>query len=232
MTAVKRKSYESPLRVAQARATRRAIVDAAAKLFIQQGYGATTVDAIAAAAGVSRKTVFTAVGGKTECIKLALDWAIVGDDEQVPLMDREEIQAQRREPDARKILRMYAAMNVDIAERVALLLGVVESVAGAEPELRALAGTLAAQRRFGMGHLAAELDTRGALRSELDVDQAADILWLMSDPAQYRALVVTRGWSSDRYQEWLGDTLATLLVPPRYTAPKKRTAARGRHADA
>src|SRR4051812_11217164 len=79
-TPVKR-PYSSTLRAAQARATRRAIVDAAARLFIELGYGATTVDAIAEAAGVSRKTVFTSVGGKADALKLAIDWAVTGDDE-------------------------------------------------------------------------------------------------------------------------------------------------------
>src|SRR4051794_7831178 len=114
-----KKPYDSPLRAGQARATRRAIVNAAAALFSEHGYGATTVDAIAQAAGVSRKTVFTSVGGKAECLKLALDWAVVGDDEPVPLMERPEIAAQQAEADARKILAMYAAMHADIAGRVA-----------------------------------------------------------------------------------------------------------------
>jgi AcrR family transcriptional regulator len=78
----------STLRAAQARATRRAIVDAAARLFTERGFGATTIDAIAEAAGVSRKTVFTSVGGKTEALKLAIDWAIAGDDEPVPILER------------------------------------------------------------------------------------------------------------------------------------------------
>ncbi len=83
-----KKSYNSPLRVEQARATRRAIVAAAARLFVERGYGPTTVDAIAETAGVSRKTVFTSVGGKAEALKLAIDWAIVGDDEPVSLQQR------------------------------------------------------------------------------------------------------------------------------------------------
>jgi len=83
-----KKPYSSQLRAAHARATRRAIVDAAARLFTEQGYGATTVGAIAEAAGVSRKTVFTSVGGKAQALKLAIDWAIVGDDEPVPLLER------------------------------------------------------------------------------------------------------------------------------------------------
>src|SRR6516162_4037958 len=95
---VKKKPYNSSLRAAQARATRRAIVDAAARLFTERGYGVTTVDAIAEAAGVSRKTVFTSVGGKTEALKLAMDWAIVGDDEPVPMLERPHIRVMQREP--------------------------------------------------------------------------------------------------------------------------------------
>src|SRR6266487_317916 len=99
-----KKPYSSELRAAQARATRRAIVDAAARLFIAHGYGATTVDAIARAAGVSRKTVFTSVGGKIEALKLAIDWAAVGDDEPVPMLERPHVKAGQGEPDARRIL--------------------------------------------------------------------------------------------------------------------------------
>src|SRR6516165_12727101 len=121
MTAPVKKPYRSALREAQARATRRAIVDAAARLFIQRGYGATTVDAIAEAAGVSRKTVFTSVGGKTEALKLAIDWAIVGDDEPVPMLERPHIKAMQDEPDARQILTGYARNACEVAERIAPL---------------------------------------------------------------------------------------------------------------
>src|SRR5437667_10340968 len=93
MSAPVKKPYNSALRAAQARATRRAIVDAAARLFTERGYGATTIDAIAEAAGVSRKTVFTSVGGKTEALKLAIDWAIAGDDEPVPIPERPHVKA-------------------------------------------------------------------------------------------------------------------------------------------
>src|SRR5215470_12926937 len=99
-----KKPYSSALRAAQARATRRAIVAAAARLFGERGYGATTVDAIAETAGVSRKTVFTSVGGKAQALKLAIDWAMVGDDEPVPLLDRPHVRAGMAEPDARRML--------------------------------------------------------------------------------------------------------------------------------
>lgn len=218
---VKKAPYESPLRAAQAQATRRAIVAAAARLFVENGYGATTVDAIAEAAGVSRKTVFTSVGGKAAALKLALDWAAVGDDEPIPLTERPEVKAQQQEPDARKVLAMYAEMNLSIASRVSALQHVAEAAAGADEELRVLADTFATQRRFGMGRLAEQLEMRGAIRDSMSVDEAADVLWLMSSPSNYRWLVVARGWTPQRYTRWLTDALISMLIDPHYRPPKQ-----------
>src|SRR2546428_11926576 len=99
--AVKRQ-YQSPLREAQASATRRTVVDAAARLFAERGYGAASVDAIAEEAGVGRATVFTSVGGKATMLKTAYDIAIVGDDEAVPLPQRPWAQHVRDAPTARE----------------------------------------------------------------------------------------------------------------------------------
>src|SRR5215469_3950575 len=115
---VKRR-YQSPLREGQARNTRTAIIEAAWRLFAQQGYVATSIDEIAAAAGVSRATVFTAVGGKPVLLKAALDVAIVGDDEPVSLPDRASSRAIRAEPDPRRYLAGYAGMVAETAARVA-----------------------------------------------------------------------------------------------------------------
>ena len=82
-----KRPYRSSLREEQARTTRRAIVEAGTALFVERGFAGTTVDAIAERAGVSRKTVFTSVGGKVGLLKLAIDWALVGDDEPVALDD-------------------------------------------------------------------------------------------------------------------------------------------------
>ncbi len=98
--AVKR-DYRSELRAAQAQETRRSIVAAATRLFVEDGYGATTIDAVAEAAGVSRKTVFTAVGGKLDLLKLALDWAVAGDDQAVALSDRAAIRRLMDQRDPR-----------------------------------------------------------------------------------------------------------------------------------
>jgi len=216
MTAPVKKPYTSTLRAAQARATRRAIVDAAARLFTERGYGATTVDAIAAAAGVSRKTVFTSVGGKTEALKLALDWAIAGDDEPVPMLERPHIKAMQHEPDARRILASYARHVRQTAARTAPLHQVVQAAAGLDADIRALAEDGRAQRLRGMQAMAQHLARRGALKPDLTPLEAADILWLLNDPSVYHRLVIEQKWDPDRYQDWLADALISLLIPASY----------------
>src|SRR3954468_13047533 len=99
-----KRSYTSGLRAAQALRTRAQIVAAAAALFVDHGYAATTIDAIAAAAGVSRKTVFTSVGSKAALIRLAYDQAIAGDDDPAPLRERPTIKVLEAEPDAARML--------------------------------------------------------------------------------------------------------------------------------
>jgi AcrR family transcriptional regulator len=210
-TDVKR-TYSSALRAEQARATRRAIVAAARELFERDGYGATTIDAIAAAAGVSRKTVFTSVGGKLEALKLARDWAIVGDDEPVPLMDRATVQRGMREPDPRVIVRDLVVLYCEVMARVVTINHVIDSAAGLDEGIRALAEENSRQRRFGMGKLAERLAALDALRDGLTLDEAGDLLAVYNEPALYRWLVVECGWPTDRFQAWLTEAVETAVL--------------------
>jgi AcrR family transcriptional regulator len=227
-----KKPYSSTLRAVQAQATRRAIVDAAATLFVERGYGGTSIDAIAEAAGVSRKTVFTAVGGKLETLKLALDWAISGDDEPIPVLDRPHVRSALQEPDARRVLRDFATNILEVMSRTAALVRVLESAAGLDADLRALNDDLRAQRQQGMSYLAALLHERGALRPDLTVEEAADVLWLFTDSAPYHRLVVEQGWSAERYEAWLAEGLLSLLVARGYRpepgAPRRGSSAASR----
>jgi AcrR family transcriptional regulator len=210
-TDVKR-TYSSALRAEQARTTRRAIVAAARELFERDGYGATTIDAIAAAAGVSRKTVFTSVGGKLEALKLARDWAIVGDDEPVPLMERDTVQRGLREPNPHVIVRDHVRLYCEVMGRVVTINHVIDSAAGLDDGVRALADEGRQQRRFGMGKLAERLVVLQALRDDLTVDEAADVLAVYNEPALYRWLVLECGWAIDRFQAWLTDTVETAVL--------------------
>src|SRR3954447_15015051 len=116
-----RRAYHSTLREDQARATRRAVVSAARELFVDLGWSRTTIDAVAARAGVSRKTVFTSVGGKAALLKLALDWALVGDDEPVPMSERQAIAEMDRLTDPRALVTRWAHFVAELEERAAPL---------------------------------------------------------------------------------------------------------------
>jgi AcrR family transcriptional regulator len=223
MSETVKRNYASTLRAEQAKATRRAIVDAAARLFLERGYGDTTIDAIAAAAGVSRKTVFTSVGGKVEALKLARDWAIVGDDDPVPILERPEVTAAYSERDARRVLADYVRTWCAASARVAGIHHVIESAAGLDEDVRALSDENIAQRRFGMGKLAELLGSLGALRDGVTVDIAADVLWFYNDPGTYYRLVITRGWSVDALAAWLGEALTGQLMRPDYLPAEQRS---------
>jgi len=211
-----KRGYRSALRNAQARKTRQAIVSAAAGLFEEFGYGATTVDAIAVAAGVSRKTVFTSVGGKVEALKLARDWAIVGDDEPISMLERPAITASYQEKDARRVIAAYVELYLDSASRVAPIHHVIEAAKGLDEDVLALSVEGWAQRRFGMGKFAEQLGHLGALRDDLTVETAGDLLWFYNDPENYFRLVVVRGWPVEAFRQWLRETLLQQLIRSDY----------------
>lgn len=207
-----KRDYRSDLRAAQARETRRAIVAAAAGLFVAQGYGATTVDAIAAAAGVSRKTVFAAAGSKADVLKLALDWAITGDDAPVPLADRTDVSTLLAGADARELLDGWAKVLVDIDTRVAALHDALITAADGDPAARAIREQSDGERLAGARQVINRLRALDALGEGLTPAHAADLAWLLADPALYTRLVRQRGWSVRRFERWLAATLCAQLT--------------------
>jgi len=206
--------YVSEVRDDQARRTRRAIVTAARELFLAQGYAATTIDAIAEAAHVSRRTVFNAVGGKVVLLKLALDWAIVGDDEPVPLADRPAIKAIQAERDPHRALALWVNMVVDIAARVAPIGAVLYAAADGDPEAAELLANEAQVRMSGATAFAGYLASLGALAAGVSEQQAADMCWAIMDGHFYRLLVTERGWTPAACAKWLSSSLAATLLRP------------------
>lgn len=207
------RAYASPLRVGQAQTTRRLILDAAARLFAEQGYVATSIDAIAAAAGVGRATVFTAVGGKPVLLKAAYDIAIVGDEQPVALVERPRSRLIRQEPDARRYLDRYGELAAEIAGRVAPINEVVRGAAGADSEARALYEKLQDERLVGAKHIVGDVLAKGGLRAGLRAAEAVDIVWALIEPSLYLRLVHQRGWTPKRYGSWLAETLKAQLLP-------------------
>jgi AcrR family transcriptional regulator len=218
MTGVKRpeRPYSSPLRAQQAEATRRAVLDAARQLFLAQGYGATTLDQIAARAGVSKPTVFSAVGNKQTVLSAVRDVAMAGDDEKLSMVQRLLAERIRQEPDPHRAVQLLADLFTGIDRRYAQIDEVLRGAAhSGEPGLRELWQTSEEQRLTGARIWATVLAGKGGLRDGMDVDTATDLLWLHMAPDQYHRLVHVRGWSDDRFRRWLIDSLTRLLLPPR-----------------
>jgi AcrR family transcriptional regulator len=206
-----KRTYQSTLRGAQAQSTREAVIAAAGRLFAEQGYAATSIDDIAAAAGVSRATVFTSVGGKPKLLKTALDVAIVGDDEPVPLPERPRSKAIRAERDPRKYLALYAEMVTEMDGRMAGIHEALRGAAGVDPDARALWESHLAQHRQGAANVIADLMRKGRLKKGLEPAAAADIVWLLG-PGMYYMLVHRRGWPPQRFQAWLTETFISQLL--------------------
>jgi AcrR family transcriptional regulator len=212
MAASVKRGYRSELRTAHARETRRSIVTAASRLFVENGYGATTIDAVADAAGVSRKTVFTAVGGKLELLKVALDWAVVGDDAPIALADRRALREILDRDDATSLLRGWAQVLVDIDVRAARLYQALEVAAGNDAEAQALVEQSQRQRLDGARVIVKRLASLDALTAALTRAEAVDLAWLATDPALFDRLVRVRGWSTRRFADWLGQNLCRQLL--------------------
>ena len=209
--AVKR-GYRSDLRAGQARQTRRTVVAAASRLFVERGYGATTVDAVAEAAGVSRKTVFTAVGGKLELLKTALDWAVAGDDEPKTVADRDVIRRVLESADAGALIADWVHLLVDIDTRVGPLVRALEVAAGTDADAARLLEQSREQRLAGARTVVRRLAALGALRPGLSRGEAVDLAWLATDAVLYDRLVGVRGWSRRRFEDWLAVALCRQLT--------------------
>ncbi|BBZ52079.1 TetR/AcrR family transcriptional regulator [Mycobacterium heidelbergense] len=207
-----RKPYQSRLRAQQAAATRQLVLDAATRLFIEHGYAATSIDAIADAAGVGRSTVFAAAGGKPWLLKTAYDRAIVGDDEPVPLRERPQVRRLFELTDPARIVDGYTRILAEGAQRVSAIYQVVASAAGCDPEVHQLWVTLSDERFVGAGQIADLIAKRGGLRRGLSRSAARDIVWVYNDPGLHHALVVSRGWALKRYRDWIADSLRHNLL--------------------
>jgi AcrR family transcriptional regulator len=208
-----KRQYQSALRGAQAQSTRQVIIAAATRLFVQQGYAATSIEQVAAAAGVSRATVFTSVGGKATLLKSALDVAIVGDDEPIALPQRPRSVAIRAEPDPRRYLTLYAGLVTEMGGRLAAIYEAVRGAAGADPDARALWESHLEQRRKGAANVVGDVLRKGRLRQGLDEAVAADVVWVLNDPGLYHSLVNRRRWTPDRYHAWLAAAMIGQLLP-------------------
>jgi AcrR family transcriptional regulator len=219
--AVKRQ-YDASRRQAQARQLRVEVAETARSLFIERGYGATTIGDIAAAAGVSQQFIYAAFTSKRGLLSKVVDWTIVGDDEPVPMAERPSILAIQQERTITGKCALHARHVRLVAPRVSPLAQMLRSAADADPDARAIYETGEQQRRVGAALFVANLRTAGELRAALTDAQAADAIWALSPHVLWTALVTGQGWSADEFELWYAGQVAAAVLEDRQLAAVRR----------
>ncbi|MEU9888927.1 helix-turn-helix domain-containing protein [Sphaerisporangium sp. NPDC051011] len=205
--------YRSDLRQEGARATRFAIIRAAQDLFARDGYGGTSIDAIARQAGVARATIFNSVGGKPALMRAAYHAAVVGGDD--PRHPREGPLGERARQAAtpEEVLHVYAEVLAEVFEAVSSIHSALVTASSDSDELRAMLDELDSGRYVGAANIVDLLLERGDLAPGMTKERAADILWVFNDPRLWHALHRERAWDRSEFTDWLSGTLKSQLLP-------------------
>ncbi len=204
-----KRSYSSARRDAQARETRRSVLETALRLFVAHGYAATTMQAIADESGVAVQTVYAAFGTKRELMRQLIEGTIAGD-ESAAGTEGDAAETIAAEPDARRRAQLDAALARTIVQRVAPLVRVAEEAAASDPDLAATMETVRAARRREMLDSAALLAGPEGLR--LEPEEAAATLYVLYSPQVADMLMRDHGWSPARYEAWLARMIQEAVL--------------------
>jgi AcrR family transcriptional regulator len=211
-----RRSYHSPRRQQQAAATRQTILAAAQRLFERHGYPATTMEQVAAEAGVALRTVYVAFSTKSGLLRALWDLRLKGDQDQSAVAERPWYREVLQEPDPERQLRRNAGHACVVKQRIAGVLKVLRSAAPVDPDAAALWRLIQSDFHDNQRAIVESLHARQALRPDLDVARATDILWTLNHPDVWLLLVGERGWTPEQWEQWFADTAcAQLLRRPR-----------------
>jgi AcrR family transcriptional regulator len=223
-----RRRYDSPVRRHGALRTRERVLSEASRLFVTGGYGATSLAAVARAAGVSVPTVLSGFGSKATLLKEAIDVALVGDVEPEPLADRPSMRRVRGAASLAEVVERYAELAQEVADRAHAIVTVAFAAAGGDPAVADIVRTLESQRLAGVGAVAAVAAERAGVTDPRIVDLMRDVLWATFSLQPYDHLVVQRGWPGEAYRGWLvavGVAGLTAVIDRSRTAPGTGAAA-------
>src|SRR5215207_1119087 len=207
-----RRSYHSPRRQQQAAATRRSILDAAQRLFEEHGYPATTMEQVAAEAGVALKTVYSAFATKSGLLRALWDLRLKGDADDAPVAERPWYREVLDEPDPERQLRLNARNSRVVKERIGSILRTIRSAAAIEPGADALWRLIQSDFHANQRVLVAAIAARGGLRPGLDVERATDVLWTLNHPDVWLLLVGERGWTPEAFEAWFAEVCCAQLL--------------------
>lgn len=205
--------YHSPLRAERARANREAILRAAHRMFLADGYARTSVAAIATAAGVSEDLVYRLFANKRGLVVEVLNFAVTGVDRSPRVLDQEGPQRVRAETDQRRQLALFAEDSSGRTSRGRPVDDVIRSAGEVDPVLAAKRSEMHRERLANLRTFVGWLSANGPLREGLDHDEAAATVWTVTGPEVHRLLVDELGWDHERYRAWVHRTLEGALLP-------------------
>jgi AcrR family transcriptional regulator len=188
-------------------------LSAAGRLFAEHGYAATTIESIADASDVAVETIYKRFGNKRNLLAAYIDVSVVGDDQPVPLLEREPVQAIAAETDQRRQVRLLAQLARTILEQAAPAQHALWGAAASDRTLEDLIATDDQRRRITHRAFIEMLLQNGPLRPGLSIDDATDTYSALSNPGTYAFLTQRRGWTPEHFEAWIGDCFERLLLP-------------------
>ncbi|MDQ6847511.1 MAG: TetR/AcrR family transcriptional regulator [Candidatus Dormibacteraeota bacterium] len=201
----------SGLRREQVALTERRVLEAATQLFVERGYVATALLAVAEAAGVSPRTVYVRFRSKARLFERCLETSAVGEQPLVAPLDRDTMAPALESPILDQRLETIVEMARSAMERSSALLGVAAEAAAVEPEIAAVQ-RVAMQRALGdFRALAERLESDGLLPRGITAAAVTDLLWVLAGPRTIVSLTTDRGWTAARFAIWLDVTLRAFL---------------------
>jgi AcrR family transcriptional regulator len=209
-----KRSYDASSRRAAAQRRRLSILAAARDLFVEGGYAATSVQAVAERAGVSLDTVYAVVGRKPQLLLAVHDMALAEGPAPLPAGQRDYVRAVQEAPTAEAKIRTYASAMARVLPRSVPIMRALREAGATEPECAAQHDAISERRAANMRRFVADLRATGELRPELSDDDAADLVWSLNSP-EWFTLVTSRGRTPEQYADLLSDVLLrSLLADP------------------
>jgi AcrR family transcriptional regulator len=221
------RAYRSTKREEQARLTSRRVLEAATAVFLDSGFAGATMRAVAGRAGVSVPTVELLFGTKARLLKAAIDVAIAGDDEPLPVLDRSWAAAAVEAPTAHEFLGVVAGVLGSAQQRSAGLVLALFEAASTNAESAELAERMTAQRAATARWVVDQVTRKAPLGAGRTTEEAVDTVWILMDPAVFDRLVRQRRWTVEQYQRWFAESVGRLLIGD--TAAPARPANTRRH---
>jgi AcrR family transcriptional regulator len=209
-----KREYDSSRRRAQANETRRHILEAARKLFMERGYAGATAEAIAAEAGVAAQTIYAIFKNKKKMLVSLMNVSpITGVEDHTPMPERPSVQAVSQEPDQRRQLEMFVQVVAANLDQVAVVSEIMTDAAKTEPDFDRILQKLNQQRLEHMSLAVEQVAANGPFRENVDKAYATNTVWTLTSPEVFLLLTQGRGWSKEKYTQWLADTLIQVLLP-------------------